>query len=80
MRPEHTEANKLIDIAETGDREAYRSALKELEARDRSKDKWIFRRAKDLATWQYQMYQRYHRVHAWRAEWTAEKRRKSKKS
>lgn len=70
MRPEHTEANKLLDIAEQGDREAYREALKELQGR-LSKD--AYNQVVHLATWQHLMYERYHRLFAWRADWTAER-------
>ncbi|MCK7542949.1 hypothetical protein MLC59_02035 [Marinobacter bryozoorum] len=71
MRREHIEANKLLDIAETGNRGAYRDALKEMEGRLRPE---VSRQAAHLAKWQHQMYQRYHRLFAWRAEWKAGRR------
>ena len=70
MRTEHREANKLLDIAETGDRDAYRYALKEMEGRLRPE---VSRQAAHLAKWQHQMYERYHRLFAWRADWKSKK-------
>ena len=72
MRPEHHEANKLLDIAATGDREAYKQALREMEARLKPE---VYRQAAHLAKWQHLMYQRYYRLFAWRADWMAQRRK-----
>lgn len=71
MRTEHREANKLLDIAETGDRVAYRDALREMEGRLKPE---VSRQAAHLAKWQHQMYRRYFRLFAWRADWQSKKR------
>lgn len=70
MRTEHKEANRLLDIAETGDREAYRAALADMEARLKPE---VFRQASHLAKWQHLMYRRYYRLFAWRADWTKQR-------
>lgn len=70
VRREHTEANKLLDIAETGDRQAYKAAL---EALRKAETAAFYEQVAYLARWQFQMYQRYHRLFAWRAEWTKQR-------
>ncbi|WP_417518764.1 hypothetical protein [Marinobacter sp.] len=70
LRPEHVEANRLIDLAETGDREAYRAALKALE---QTHSAVMYDAIKRLAARQYRMAQD-HRFFTWRADWVSEQR------
>lgn len=61
----HDEANRLLDIADTGDREAYKAALEDLKRREPA----LHQRASELAAWQYRMWSRSFRLFAWRSEW-----------
>ena len=69
----HDCANQLLDIAETGDREAYRKALEDMRY---TQHPATYERAKEMAAQQYQMYQRYYRLHGWRSKWI-QKRKQS---
>ena len=66
MRPEHTAANRLIDIALTGDRSAYRAELERLSGEH---SRGMYDTIVRLATMQYRMETRDHRFTAWRADW-----------
>lgn len=66
MRPEHLEANRLVDIAETGNKAACEAAEQELQARGPDH---LHREAVRLPNMQYQMYRRYNRLFGWRADW-----------
>lgn len=70
MRIEHEQANRLIDIAETGDRQAYRAKLESLRA-EHSENRAT--QIANLARVQIKMRQDY-RLFAWRAEWIAERK------
>lgn len=72
MQPEHKAANQLLDIAKTGDRAHYKARM--LELRDELPEP-AYRRAVALAIQQHEMYERYHRLHAWRADWVNGRKR-----
>lgn len=72
MRPEHVAANELVDIAITGDREAYKAKLTEIEAK--------FSRVaadtiKQQAAMQYRMETNDRRFTGWRADWINERQK-----
>lgn len=66
MRTEHVLANRLLDIAETGDRVAYANALRDIwkqypeptasAAMAQAQRAWV-------------VEQRFHRIWSWRSEW-----------
>lgn len=66
MRPEHKAANQLLDIAATGDREAYQARIAEIR---KELPEQVAQRAVELAAWQYRVYSRYYRLFGWRASW-----------
>lgn len=66
MRPEHVAANKLVDIALTGDRQAYKDRLAELKQEFRPVMCETITR---LAAMQYRMETRDNRYTGWRADW-----------
>ena len=66
MRPEHIAANQLIDIAHTGDREAYKARLIELE---QQYSPAVYDSIKRQAAMQYRMETKDHRYTGWRADW-----------
>ena len=70
MRPEHVAANRLIDIALTGNREAYRAELKKIraESSDVAYDNIV-----RLAAMQYRMQTQDYRYMSWRSDWVNEK-------
>lgn len=72
MRPEHIAANQLIDIAHTGDRQAYKAKLRELEKQYSPAG---YDNIKRQAVMQYRMETRDNRYTGWRADWKQEKRR-----
>ena len=71
MRPEHVSANRLIDIAITGDREAYRAELDKIGAASTTV---VYDNIVRLASMQYRMQTQDHRYFSWRADWVNEKR------
>lgn len=71
MRPEHVEANKLIDLAHGGDREAYKAALREIEKRYTPA---LYETIKRNAARQYRSETHDHRFTGWRADWLNERR------
>lgn len=66
MRPEHEAANRLIDIALTGDRDAYRSELARLRGKCALS---MYHLIVSLARMQYRMETQDHRYTGWRAAW-----------
>ena len=72
MTDQYTEANKLLDVFESRDRDAAQQALEEL--RERVSER-VYQRAVYLARQQFQMYERYHRLHSWRADWIEQQQR-----
>lgn len=70
MRPEHIAANQLVDIAHTGDRDAYKARLMELEQKHRPA---VYDTIKRLAAMQYRMETRDCRYTSWRADWVNSK-------
>ena len=66
MRPEHIAANQLVDIAHTGDREAYKAKLIELE---KLYGPAIYDTIKRQAAMQFRMETKDHRYTGWRADW-----------
>lgn len=66
MRPEHTAANRLLDIALTGDRGAYRAELARLRGEC---DLSMYHLIASLARMQYRMETHDHRYTGWRAAW-----------
>lgn len=72
MRPEHIEANKLIDIAHTGDRKAYKAKLDELRKRFSVVSYEAITRN---AARQYKSEVNDFRYVGWRADWVNERRR-----
>lgn len=72
MQPEHKAANELLDIAETGDRAHYKARM--IELRDELPEA-TYTRAIGLAKEQHEMYERYCRVYAWRADWVNGRKR-----
>ncbi len=71
MRPEHVAANRLIDIALTGDREAYRAELGKVEAASATV---AYDNIVRLAAMQYRMQVNDYRYTSWRADWMRNKR------
>lgn len=71
MIPEHVAANRLIDIAITGDREAYRAELNRIES---TTSAVAYMNIVRLAAMQYRMQVRDHRYTGWRADWVNDKR------
>lgn len=71
MIPEHVAANQLIDIALTGDREAYKAELNKI--REESGDV-AYDNITRLAAMQYRMQVSDCRYTGWRADWVNEKR------
>lgn len=62
----HVRANELVDIALTGDRDAYRTKLAQVE---REFGAIGYDNIKRQAAMQYRMETRDHRFTGWRAEW-----------
>ncbi|WP_375191816.1 hypothetical protein [Marinobacter sp.] len=71
MRPEHIEANKLVDLAYTEDREAYKAALIDLSKRYPPA---LYDTIKRNAARQYRSETKDHRFTGWRADWINEGR------
>ena len=70
-RPEHVAANQLIDIALTGNREAYRLKLDRIEAES---TQVAYDNIVQLAARQYRMQIDDCRYTGWRADWVNERR------
>ena len=71
MRPEHIEANKLVDLAHTGDREKYKALLKDIEKRFTPAN---YDAIKRNAARQFKMETKDHRFSGWRVDWINERR------
>lgn len=71
MRPEHAAANRLIDIALTGNRQAYRTELDKIRA---GSSDVAYDNITRMATRQYRMQTQDHRYFSWRAEWVNQER------
>jgi len=71
VRPEHVAANRLIDIAITGDRQVYRAELDKIEAASTTV---VYDNIVRLAAMQYRMQVNDCRYTGWRADWVNEKR------
>lgn len=71
MRPEHVAANRLIDIALTGNRQAYKAELNKIRA---GIGAVAYDNIVRLASIQYRMQTQDHRYMAWRADWVNEQR------
>jgi hypothetical protein len=71
VRPEHVSANRLIDIALTGDRDAYRAELDRIKTEAGDENYYNIVR---LANMQYLMQVKDCRYTSWRADWVNEKR------
>lgn len=71
MRPEHIEANKLVDLAHTGDRERYKAALVEL---SKKYPPALYETITRNASRQFKSETRDHRFVGWRADWVNERR------
>lgn len=71
MRPEHVAANRLIDIALTGDRDAYRAELDRIKTEAGDENYYNIVR---LANMQYRMQVKDCRYTSWRADWVNDKR------
>lgn len=70
MRPEHAEANRLIDIALTGNRQAYRVELDKIGAASTAV---VYDNIVRLAGMQYRMQTQDCRYMSWRADWIRQK-------
>lgn len=75
MRPEHAAANRLIDIALTGNRLAYKAELDKL--RTESSDV-AYDNITRMAARQYKMQVQDCRYFSWRADWMSEQKASSK--
>lgn len=71
MRPEHADANKLIDLAHQGDRQAYKAALRDIEQRYTPA---LADTIKRNAARQYRSETHDHRFTGCRADWVNERR------
>lgn len=71
MRPEHVAANRLIDIALTGNRQAYKAELDRIRAE--SSDV-AYDNITRMAARQYKMQVQDCRYFSWRADWVNKKR------
>lgn len=71
MRPEHVAANRLIDIALTGDREAYRDELGRIR---REASPVAYDDITRLASMQYRMQTQDSRYMAWRTDWVKDQK------
>lgn len=71
MLKEHIEANKLIDLAHTGDREAYKARLAELQ---KKYPPAVYESITRNAARQYKSEVNDHRYVGWRADWINERK------
>lgn len=72
MRIEHAAANRLIDIALTGNRQAYKAELNKIRAESSAV---AYDNITRMAARQYRMETQDHRYFSWRADWLNEQRR-----
>ncbi|GGE75851.1 hypothetical protein GCM10011533_30250 [Streptosporangium jomthongense] len=74
MRPEHIAANRLIDIALTGNRQAYKTELNKIRA---GSSDVAYDNITRMAARQFKMQTQDCRYFSWRAEWVNERKQRA---